>query len=360
MISVYIGAPLPGIPHLPLLYPNLGIEKAGGALFKQGAFALFTGPFVRVVSRPEDAQFFLLPHNYFRIFPAHQKYIQEFSTRARVEGKPLILFVESDTSEQIHIPHAIIFRVSQYRSSRLPNEIIIPPYVEDLSLASPLVIREKSDKPVVGFCGFADYPTRIGALKAGIRHAVLDLKALGRPELRAHKKGVYFRKRALRTLRASSLITPLVVPRSFHSAHPATVRRDPEELRREYIQNLQESDIALTVRGDANASMRLFEAMSLGRATALLDTDTPLPLEDRVPYGDCMVRIDYRELAALPERIRAWYDRMGPEEWKNAQQRARELFTRYFRPDSFFRFVFSDAETVYSLVRRVSPRTVTR
>lgn len=351
MISVFIGKPIPGLPHLPLLYPNLGFLKAGNALFKQGAFVLFSDPFVRIVASPQDADFFLLPHNFFRIFPTHKKYVLQLSTLARSHRKPLILFVENDFSAHIRIPHTIVFRVSQYRASILPNEIIMPPYVEDLSLATPITFREKADTPVVGFCGWADYGNWKSALKAGFRHAALECGALFVPALRARKKGVYFRKHALQSVRASSLVTPNIIERKFHSAHPATARRDTDELRKEYIQNLQNSDIALAVRGDANASMRLYEAMSLGRVTALLDTDTVLPLEDRMPYSDCMVRVDYHEMHTLPARIREFYDRLSPPEWLNAERRARELFEQYFRPDAFFRTVFSDAKTLCSLAR---------
>ena len=85
-----------------------------------------------------------------------------------------------------------------------------------------------------------------------------------------------------------------------------SVTRDAGDIRREYVENLRECDIALCVRGDANASQRFYEALSASRIPLFLDTDCVLPLEEVISYDDFMIRVPSREIADIAHRAQTW------------------------------------------------------
>jgi len=62
MKSVYCRV-RPDVPHLQILYPNLGqIKRGDRILFLDKAFDCLKEPLVKIVDKPEDADFFLRPH----------------------------------------------------------------------------------------------------------------------------------------------------------------------------------------------------------------------------------------------------------------------------------------------------------
>lgn len=345
MIKVFIKKIIPELRYLPVLYPNFGSLMNEKRLFADRGNRAMRFPVVEVVNDLRDADFILLPHEYFDIADRYPEYAREHLALAKDSGKKLLIFDLSDYSEkEITAPNAWIFRIAEYASRKRENVIVMPSFIEDLGATKAFAPRVKGERSVVGFCGWAGFKNLRKYLKFLIKNLLVDLRffmTLG-PQMTAHKQGIYFRRRALAALKRDAArgryLTNFIIRRSY-SSHINTVEKSPVELRREYIENIADSDLALAVRGDANASCRFYETLSLGRVPLFINTECVLPLADELDYGKFTVSVDYREIDRLGEIVNDFWEHISAEEFVAMQKSAREAFEKYLRADSFLAYV---------------------
>lgn len=350
MIKVYIGKVLPGVSIVPLLYPNFEIKTKDDWFFAKETFQFFTKPVVCVTADPGFADFFLIPHNYFLI-KDNLEYIENYINLADKYSRKILIFAYGDSTEYVNILNAVIIRTSQYKSRKRNNEIIMPGYSADLLSSGYLKLREKSDKPVVGFCGWADFSNAKLRLKFIAKTYLFDFKALlsGNPLYGARKQGLWFRRKILRILKKSSFVDTNFLIRKSYSGHKKTIIGDNVEMRNEYINNIINSDFTLAVRGDGNFSYRFYETLSLGRIPLFINTDCPLPLENIIKYENFTLFVDYRDISIIDKKIANYYNSIGHNEYVQKQKMAREVFEKYLRIDSFFYFLFGQ-EKIYNYI----------
>lgn len=338
MVRVWIEC-IPGLPVTPLLYPNLGEEGAGRQLF-QRAFADFRTPLVDLVSDPSQADILLLAHNY-PLIRDRRDYLQRYREFAQRCNKRIVVFWHGDGTDAVALPHTVVLRTSQYKSRLRPGEYIMPAYAEDLSKAAALTLRPKHDgPPVVGFCGWATFKNPKNAVGTFLRALPLEVLSAvtGSSLWSARIKGIWLRRQVLRVLDRSALVQSNCILRSSHSAHAATIRTDPQEARRAYIQNMQESDFALCIRGDGNYSLRFYEALSLGRVPLFLDTDCAFPLEDRIDYASFTVRVPLHRLSSLDHVAAEAWNTLSADRFAAMQRHARDVYEKYLSSASFLRY----------------------
>jgi hypothetical protein len=149
----------PGQPHVAMLYPFWGnnpeilgapdtgrfddYAARGEELFKltslaEADVAVLAGEWVAGGGTPQ----------------AHA-----YCEQARLAGKPVIIFFNNDSTEEIPVDGAIVFRTSAYRSHRRPNVYGLTAWCEDfvsLYRGGNLPIRQKQVMPVVGYCGYGE------------------------------------------------------------------------------------------------------------------------------------------------------------------------------------------------------------
>jgi len=85
----------------------------------------------------------------------------QFADKVEKAGKQVVVDFSSDASdEEIPIKNALIFRQSLYRSRmKRARDFAFPAWIEDIVesyLDGQLPIRQKCEKPVVGFCGHTE------------------------------------------------------------------------------------------------------------------------------------------------------------------------------------------------------------
>ena len=124
MIKVYIGELCSGYSQHPVLYPNLGRVRKESRLFLDKAFDVLKEPLVEVVQNPKEADFLMLPHEYF-VIEQERAYINQYVRLAQELDREILIFDWSDLDQAIDIPHSIVFRVSQYKSKMKNNVISI-------------------------------------------------------------------------------------------------------------------------------------------------------------------------------------------------------------------------------------------
>jgi len=331
-MKIYIGKILKGIPYFPILYSNLGGQKDHGFLFWDKNF-FCQKPFFDLVSRPEEADFLMFPHNY-PLIKNNKEYINEMIILSKKYHKKIIVFIYGDSSDNLEIEDVIIFRTSQYKFQKKDNEIIIPPFFDDLSKRKKSFLQEKTNQPVIGFCGFVG----VGGWQKKIKFLIKSIFIYPL----VYRPGVYFRKRAIKILKKSKLIKTNFILRNFYSGNLKTIKIPSEIARNEYVDNILNSDLVLAPKGDGNFSLRFFEALSLNRIPILIDTDCVLPLEDIINYNDCILRINYKKLNNLDKIIFDFYRQLSKKDWENRQNLAREIFEKYLNVNNFYQLFFSD------------------
>ena len=81
---------------------------------------------------------------------------EEFAALAASKGRPVVVFLSQDGVDEVPLRNSVVFRTSLLASSRRPNEYALPywmPDEVDAFFGGELPVREKTARPVVGFCG---------------------------------------------------------------------------------------------------------------------------------------------------------------------------------------------------------------
>lgn len=354
MTSVYLmpSEKEPALLRSLVFWPNFRFEISPKRLFLCEIMAQYQEPFFRIVERPEEADFFAVPYEYFFAEDSCPEYLARVFALAKAAGKKVLLFDYTDYVDRTaKIPaHAILFRVSAYRHHKQRNEIVMPYFVEDIGKNHSFELKEKGKKASVGYCGQSRFGSALRRWRAQTKRffSLLRWVLLMDPEPFVHSRGIFFRAAALALLRADTEITCNFIERSFYSLHRTSGKFDQSAVRREYIENLRENDFALCVRGDANNSQRLYETLSAGRIPLFVDTDCALPLEESIDYDSVMLRVHARDMRELPARMRTWWEGETEESFLMRQKHAREIYyEEYLRLDRFFERVFDRERSPY-------------
>lgn len=342
MLKIYIGK-LDKPSNLPLLLPNLGLHIKDKWLFIKKAFSHYTKPVLEIVDDPEVCDFLLIPYNYFSV-RNDAKLINDFTQLSHKHHKMIIIFAYGDSDESIDIADSLIFRTSQYSYKKKRNEIIMPGYTEDLADLAKLEIRTKNMKPTIGFCGWAGFKD----LKSHIKFSLKNILRTG-----VMKQGIYYRKKALRALSLSEKINPNFIIRKSYSGHSETIEISPEMARSEYVDNMNNSDFVLTVKGDGNFSYRFYEALSLGRIPLIVNTDCILPLDDIVNYRNFVVSVDYQNLDKMADIVYDYYENLSDAEYAEKQRHARRAFEQYLRIDRYFEIIFKEGK-IFDYLKKIN------
>lgn len=300
------------------------------------------------LSTLEECDVAILPINWITVrggswrTPIHQTAYNlsvQFAERVKAAGKELIIFFTGDCSDEIVPLDATVFRLSAYRcraSALAPLRIFPMYYVDSIWKRhnTPFTPRQKQDKAVVGFCGFARPVHRGNPLKRLIYHSRM-LVDQGWTGVSPYK-GQAIRYKALQRLQKSALIdTNLIIrDQSFFG-----IGQDQQELRKqhqqEFFQNIAESDYVLCCRGSANYSVRFFEVLCCGRIPVFINTDCVLPYEDEIDWKRYCVWVEESELAQIDEKVAEFHERLSPAEFVDLQWSIYQFWKEWLSPEAF-------------------------
>jgi hypothetical protein len=256
-----------------------------------------------------------------------------------------MVFFCSDLDETLDLDDSIVWRTSFYASSRKPNEHAMPAWSEDFIRKycdGNIQARSKKGKPTIGFCGFAPekpQPAPMGVMKRLKRF----VKGGGNPPGSAQKaKDGTIRMEAIRAVRKSPRhATANIILRDRFWGGSVSPTGEPDlqamqNVRKEYLQNLIDSDYVICARGAGNFSYRLYETLSCGRIPVFIDTDCVLPFESAIDWKQYCVWVDESDVANLPERVADFHARLSPGDFVDRQHACRELWEQWLSPTGFF------------------------
>jgi hypothetical protein len=329
------------ISHIPLLYPFWGVAKKSSKAYVYDLMEKyqFSKEDFTLVDHIVEADYVLVPHNYRRLRMADPHKFDAIARDARAAGKPLLVDASGDIEWPVTTPNTVSLRLSQYRYAVRPGEITVPFLADDLLAVyygGQAQLRKKGERPSVGFAGWAQFSPR-QRLKTYVKELPITLASFVDPRRRAEHKGIYFREQALQALRGNARVDSHILSRATYSGHAATLQGTFEDSRREFVENLHDSDYALAVRGDANSSVRFYEALSLGRIPLFLDTACVLPLEGHIDYREFCVFVDHADVARIGDILADFHTQVSPERFIEMQRKARVAYEQFLRLDVFSR-----------------------
>lgn len=325
--------------HSVILYPFWGGPPAQDnqlirkILFKEGGG--FSTAY-RITDEYTKADVVFMPYTHNTVRRWYPELLGICEKSAQENGLPLLVDGIEDVEHPLHSPYTFVLRYGGYRFERTDREIIVPPFTNDLLemyCGGTLQIRRKREKPVIGFAGWGKLTMR-QTLRAVIKESPDRLRGIVDSRFRAKKKGIFFRTRAMHILKQSPLVECNFIVRPRYSGHSDTASKNVHTLQREFVDNLLESDYGLDVRGDANASTRLFEMLSLGCIPVIVDTERNFPFSDKIDYASFALIVDFRDIKRLPERIVEFHAALSQERFEQMQRNARDAYKRRFSIDA--------------------------
>jgi hypothetical protein len=342
-----------GLPISLVFWPNYRFDIPAKRLFLKEIMEPYREPFFTIVSELAQADFVAVPFDFFFAEKYAPLYLENAYALAKEAKKKVLLFDYTDFVDRTpKLPsHAVLFRVSAYRHHKRQNEIVMPYFVEDFKTLYGIGPKEKSALLSVGYCGYSRFGSTFRTCKALVKRFIVQcmLRLRGDKHPRTHMRGIFWRQNAFRALRKGHS-NNRIIERAFYSRFRQEKLFDPAKNREEYVENLRECDLALSVRGDANASQRFYEALSASRIPLFVDTDCVLPLEEIIPYDEFILRVPSGEVERIGEIVRVWDTATSGDRFLEKEKRAREAFVNHLRLDRYFDTVFDREKSPYKEV----------
>lgn len=290
---------------IPLLMPLWGKEIEDPEDPDKGRFEnyLITGVNLFQLAPIEDADFVILPSEWTPDNPN----ILEMSKEAQRHNKKVVVFYNNDSDRDIDIPNSIIFRTSFYKSKRKPNEFAVPAWSADFLkqyFNGGLSVREKSEKPLVSFCG------------------LLDSRNI--------------RARAIKVMQNSDKIKTNFIIRPQFWGGALNNKMNAHRVREEYVRNIDEGDYVLCARGAGNFSYRLYETLSMGRIPVFINTDCALPYDFIIDWKKYCVWVEESDIDSIDKILSDFHNKISPDAFIELQHNCRKLWEEWLSPEGFF------------------------
>lgn len=336
----------PGQNHVVMLYPFWGANAENPADPSAGRFERYTqvGREYFTATPLTEADIAVLPYEWLSRTANH--HARKLAIEAGALGKKVIIFFNNDSDETIDIENSFIFRTSFYRSTRQPNEFALPAWSGDFLKASSdgaVPLRPKQAKPVVGYCGYATLPANAkqSRLKS-VAAAIPGMKRLFSLAGIALPPGPWRRLRSVAVEHLShsdEIETNFVIRDAFWNGAYQYGQFNLDlarQSRREFVQNIIDSDYVLCARGAGNFSYRLYETLSCGRIPVFIDTDCVLPYDFTINWKDYCVWVDAGEIDQIDKKVAEFHQSLSQPDFTALQRRCRSLWENYLSPEGFF------------------------
>lgn len=329
------------VGHVSILLPFWGREQNP----PNDVFATYLeiAPSLFQMTSLEEADLAVLPSDWKWYRRHRQEQLAfEFVSQARRAGKPVVVFLYGDVDEPVPFD-AFVFRSSLYRSARKNREFALPSWPTDIVseyLNGDLVTREKKTKPTVGFCGTAQwdrqrrlrYFARLGAELIGVK----EKKYLLRGHYLNLRASILQRLQRCADIDANFVLRTRYWGGSYLSQDDSWDHDLKARVRREFVENMINSDYTVCMRGEGNYSVRLYETLMCGRIPLFIDTDCILPYDFAVDWKKHCVWVEPNERSKVAMKLTTFHETLSDDEFSQLQRQERELWEQWLSPHGFF------------------------
>jgi hypothetical protein len=214
--------------------------------------------------------------------------------------KPVIALYNDDNAVPTNLPKYVhVYRTSFYKSKQKENEFALPAWSDDFTNTKKICLKMKSEKPTVSFCGALSNESRQQAMDILSKNQNIQTNFLVRNE-------------------------------GFWGGKP-----QDQNIRKEYIDNMYNSDIVLCCRGIGNFSYRLYETMSLGKIPLIVDSDLVMPFENEINWKKLTIWVD--SVDKIDEAVVNFWNSINETQYKDLQLKIRKFYEEYVSPIGFIK-----------------------
>jgi hypothetical protein len=273
--------------------------------------------------------------------------ISSFLDLTRDKKKKVFIFLDTFKEDHdIHWENAIIFTRAVRKSRQQKNVYSYPIFFEDYIKHyqdDELVLRNKSEKPVVGFCGYSPpFGIKFGKSKIiGLIKMAANYAGLMRifPDKSSHST----RARVLwRLLRSGKVSTNFRIKELFAfgpkgQLNTGDTKESDYEFRKNFVNNIVESGYTVGVRGIRNTSIRFFETTCCGRIPLFINTDCVLPFDFLIDWNSLLPWVEETKLESTDDILYKFHENISNQEFIARQRKMRFLWKEYLSVDGFFK-----------------------
>lgn len=282
-----------------------------------------------------EAEFSMLPMTLeYYLSKGKKKLLYGFIDDSRAAGKKVIAFTMGDFGVEFDEEGVIVFSQNGYQSKRLPNHHILPPVFRDPLLQyyskTDICLRNKSEKPVVGFDGLAyeSIPKRYINLLRTCIHNIKYYLGLSYEIPNVLYSTVKLRADILESIQKDKRIeTNFNIRDKYKVGGSESADRRKKTL--EFYNNMIASDYVVCVRGLGNFSKRLYETLAMGRIPVFINTDCILPFDNIIDWRKHCVWVEESEMKNIGETVYQFHKKLTNDEFRNMQISCRKLWEDY-------------------------------
>ena len=341
-----------GVP-VDLLIPFIGIsneEYSEGRLYAHtfDEYCKHAHDYIELVTI-EECEVCLFPINYAQVWDnldSRPEKIKGFFDKVRDSGKKVFVFLGHDINAVgVNVGNAIVFSGAIDKSRQVKDVYSYPHFFSDLLVYNntPFAPKTKSTLPVVGFCGYAPpLEIKIGKEKV-ISFLKLAANYAGIMKRFPSKISHSYRARAIIALKRSDKVRPNLRIKNTFAFGPngqlntGNTKESDVDFRKNFINNILESDYTLCVRGIGNNSIRFFETLCCGRIPIFVNTDSVLPFDHVINWKSKCLWIEERDIDAVGSAVDKFHRSISADEYQRLQSELRNLWIEYLSPLGFYK-----------------------
>lgn len=228
--------------------------------------------------------------------------------------------------------HILFFRMGGFKSKLSFNNkgfpVSLSDHFERIYNQTAIEVREKQNKPVIGFCGHATSSSS-KRVRENIKFIRENLKRFFQKPFRKDYEPLFAsafeRAKLLHYFEASTAVkTNFIYRKNYRGGAHSEEERTKTTL--EYYDNIKNSDYVLCVRGAGNFSVRLYETLMMGRIPIFVNTDCLLPFEDEIAWKNHVVWVEWKDRKAIAALLAEFHVSLSTDDFAYLQTSNRRLW----------------------------------
>ena len=108
------------------------------------------------------------------------------------------------------------------------------------------------------------------------------------------------------------------------------------KVKKEFFDNIINSDYSLATRGKGNFSHRLYEILCCGRIPLFVNTDCVLPFENQINWKEHCIWVEYKDIKYFDKIINEFHNSIDSNSFIRMQQSNRILWKEWLSPEGFY------------------------
>ena len=298
---------------------------------------------LEIVKSIKKSDCFLLPYSWnYYLHKKKIKLAEEFILEANKRRKKIIILVSGDYHFALPpFDNIIGLYVSVYHSRQSNRILPIPVVVNDpfyILAIDKIQIASFKEKPVIGFCGHVDFSYMVSFLKV-IRSFLINIKHYIKFSSRSFEPlipATYLRKKILYILESSDIVETNFIKRKKYKGGLKS-QSENKKIKKDFFNNIVNSDYTLCIRGTGNFSARLYETLALGRIPVFINTDCTLPFSNIIKWDRHVVWIEKEEVANISAKLISFHNKLTESQFIQLQKSNRSLWEKYFSYNGFIK-----------------------